>query len=462
MLIMAVGMAIALWWHGWQGWGLGKGYPYNTFLFKPEVRFTDLTDVIGFSVLPCPYANPFAGYLPSSYVVFFYMSSMPPSTAIAFVLSAAALGFLMGLIVALFPLFWKKSNPALSLTLVVFWSFGLALGSYPLWLSMDRCNIELLMAAMVTMALLCFQRRFFWIGLLCLLAPVCFKTFPILLAALFVRHGHLWKVITLGLAAVVINFCSLASFSAPVETSWQLWHHNLTNLSDAYVIHNWGLAGSASPWNAFKAWLETYIYLTTGASSGNMINGTSHSQVQTLYFGFTCVALITVITVVVYCIFFEREFYRRAILLLILMSLVVPNGSDYRLLYANIALIILIVLPSHRRFDLLAIALLAFMAIPKKEIFLDYLGTSDSGAKDINIGVLLNSPCMLAALTVLIVAGWPNHPWMRFRQKFSVLFTDMLDQKIFSAMEPVKQTRPAAKRKKAPGKNKLSVRKKRR
>ncbi len=45
-LIVLVGFFVAVLFHYIQRVYLGKGYPYNTFLFHPEVRFSDFYNVV--------------------------------------------------------------------------------------------------------------------------------------------------------------------------------------------------------------------------------------------------------------------------------------------------------------------------------------------------------------------------------------------------------------------------------
>jgi len=118
-----------------------------------------------------------------------------------------------------------------------------------------------------------------------------------------------------------------------------------------------------------------------------------------------------VVAVVAYTVLIEREFFRRVILVLLLNSMIVPSGGEYRLIYMNMALIILILLPRRRRHDLWATALLALVVIPKREIFLTALGMSDSGFYDIPLSILIDVPCMLTAMALLIKDGLLPGSW---------------------------------------------------
>ena len=68
--ILGLGTLLAIAWHGWQGWVLGRGYPDNSYVYVRQSHFTDWTGVVQFSALPTPYAHQFAFYFPATYLLF--------------------------------------------------------------------------------------------------------------------------------------------------------------------------------------------------------------------------------------------------------------------------------------------------------------------------------------------------------------------------------------------------------
>ena len=51
-------------------------------------------------------------------------------------------------------------------------------------------------------------------------------------------------------------------------------------------------------------------------------------------------------------------------------------------------------------------SLMALTLVPKKEIFLTYLGQTDTTYNDVSIGVVLNPLLILAAIALLVHDGW--------------------------------------------------------
>ena len=414
--ILSIGMAIALVWHGWQGWVLHRGYPYNTCLFTSRERFSDLTQVIANARSSSPYRAK-ASYFPATYVVFRGLGSWHSATAVFLFLTLSGLGIWVALTVA-FQNLWGAPYSLLKRILLATAFMAL---SYPVIYAADRANIELGMALLVGIALLCFSRRGYTLGLAFLLPAICFKLYAGLLLVLFVRPKHLWRVCMTGGAFAAITFVSLLSFSDTIRTSLSFWHQNLASCQTGYLIKSAGLSGSVSPWSTCRVFLITWQYLTMGSPSGIVVLLNEESS-QHLYNLYALLAGVIVVLVILYVIFMETVFFRRAMVLLLMMTMIVPLGGEYRMLYVNMALIVLLNLNERRKYDFIVVALLAFAIIPKREIYFPYLGVTDSGAFDVSLGVFLNVPCLLVAVVLLMRGGWPDRPWAFFRVRFGRYF----------------------------------------
>ncbi len=396
---MGIGMLVALIWHGWQGWYLGKGYPYNTFLCEPAVRFWDFTlGILGFAQVSSPYGTIYSPYLPATYLAFRPFTWINSAEALFLFLSLTCVALMIAMFAALQPAFpdkwWRPVCGAAFLLL-----------SYPVWFVIDRANIELLLAVLVAFALLCFRRRRFYLGLGCLFPAVCFKLYPLLLTVLLVRPRHLIKLFILPLWFLAVTIVCLASFAHDFKTDLGLLNQSLSLYNESYIIHNDGLAGSASPWNTLKGFLV--------ACDGPLTLEFRRHLYHLYAWGAGSVLLLAI----AFSVLIEREFFRRAVFLLLVMTLLVPSGSDYRLLYAGMALVTQILLPTQRRHDLLITGLLAFVAVPKKEIILPFLGPTDTNCLDVSAAIFINPPCLLAVVVLLFWDGVRQSPrrWMLLR-----------------------------------------------
>lgn len=185
-----------------------KGYPYNTFLFRPEIHFTDFTifnprfsvwdgserfyAVPGF---PFTYPAP----LLACFIAYWKLTPHPLAaylaTVILFALGAAAL------IVRRYPaLRWPVA--------------ATALGSYPLMFLLDRANIEGLVWIAVALAAFALARRRFTTSAILFGTAAGMKIFPGVLLLLFLRKRR-YRYFPVGIAAAVISNVAALALAGP-------------------------------------------------------------------------------------------------------------------------------------------------------------------------------------------------------------------------------------------------------
>jgi len=242
-----------------------------------------------------------------------------------------------------------------------------------------------------------------------------------LLMVLFVRSRHLVKMVAMGAAFLMINLIAMNSFAFSMGKKWKLWQGNLRFHHDHYIIGNWGFDGSASAWNACKAILGlAYPLVHEGEVVGP---GFWLNQAFQVY---TALALVFAVVVCLHVVLVEREFFRRAILLLLLTSMAVPSGADYRLLFANIALIVMILLPTRRSYDLVVTGLLAVVLVPQNGFLLSSFGFSDGTYQGIPVSILINPLCILFSIGLLIRDGLQLSSGPLMRQKLLRLIAPVM------------------------------------
>jgi hypothetical protein len=407
--ILAAGMVVALVYHGIEGWVLGQKYPYNTFLCLPVSRFSDFFNARRAAMLTTPYALGLPdGYFPSSYGIFYRLFTLSDDhwkCLIVFLLIGIG-GAILIASHALRPLTIALMNhgrgrdsapaPALWLDLAgLLLAIVFLLLCEPFPYVIDRANNELHIALLVAMSLIFIGQGRFIAGLACLLPGICFKLYPAVLLVLFLRRGKLRWIAVAGLAFVVVNWASLASYPAPLSQSWSLEKKDYALMYQRSLIENEAMAGSATPWNAVK--------LVTAALA-NVPNGPPDDPWPSLHplfarelVVFSVASLLGAILVTLYGCLVEKEFLRRAIMLLLFLVTASPYGGDYKLLHIMTALVALLLIPTRRHHDLLATALLALALIPKREILFPFAGFSDSGARDISLAIVVNPLCLLLA-----------------------------------------------------------------
>jgi hypothetical protein len=408
--IMGAGMLIALVWNAVQGWVLGKGYPYNTFLFSPISRFGDLSDTIFMSKQINPYVDPITVYGPFTWLCLRPFAALPNSINMIGCFFISLAGLFLLLVAILRPVISKPAHRVLYSLLLM----GI---SYPVLYCFDRGNIEIVLVVLIAGAIFFVARTQYILAMLCLVPAIGLKLYPAFLLVLLFRQRKTTWVICALLASAFITFFSLYYLSLPVQRAWEFHSRNLAFFTHAYFYENLPLEGSCSPWNAFK------IVLISAGNLG-LINPVDFSFdgnfIRAAYAVYTGCMILLAAGLAIYGCFLEKQFLRCAMALLLYLSLSAPSGGDYRLLYAGVALILLILLKTKRSHDFFILILLALAMVPKKEIFLAYAGHTETGFADVSIQVLLNPLLIFTALLLLLYDGRtyfdPRWTWLRLHR----------------------------------------------
>jgi hypothetical protein len=187
-----------------QGCLLHKAYPYNTFLFRPEIHFTDFTifdarfaiwdgserfyEVPGF---PFNYPAP----LLACFLAYWKLTPHPVAAYLATViLFALAAGTLL-----------VFRRPALRWPVAV-----TLLGSYPLMFMLDRANVEGLVWIALATAVFAFARQRFTTSAILFGVAAGMKIFPAALLLIFWNKRR-YRYFPIGVAsAIVCNIAALA------------------------------------------------------------------------------------------------------------------------------------------------------------------------------------------------------------------------------------------------------------
>jgi len=408
--IMCGGMLLALAWNAYQGWGLGKGYPHNTFLFNPKVHFSDLSDMTLISSRPNPYADPTAFYLPFAWVCFRPLHDLPNLINL--------IGCFFAGLAILFLLLVKALQPVITIPPQrVLYSLLFLCASYPVLMCFDRGNIEIIVAAMIAGAVFFISRSHYALGAICLVPPISLKLYPAFLLVLLLRQRKWASVVWALLVTVAITFLSLHWLSLPASTAWKFYTRNMGYYTDADIYENFTLESSPSPWNAYK------IVLIAAGKLGliHPVNFSFNGEcITTSYIIYTMGMALLAIGVVIYACFLEQQFARCAMAVFLYLTVNTPAGGDYRLLYAGMALVLLVCINTKRPNDLVILVLLALSMVPMKEVLLTFAGKTETVFADVSLEVLLSPIFVLAALFLLLYDGrncrdprWIRLRWLR-------------------------------------------------
>lgn len=408
-------MGAALIWSFWAsqvlGDGLGEGYPESYVLGPPKIRFSDFTDETLASTCPNPYDDPLCIYSPASFVFFRVLSySDRVSLILVCFFSLAALALLLARVLqSMTPGAWARVSLAF-LFLVL---------SYPVLFCIDRGNIEIVMIPLIGWAIYFYSRHRDVEGTACLFPAICLKFYPAFLLVILLSRRKVGLAVLCGVGAIVVIAACSCFFQASPGVIWASYQQNLDVYRDLYYLNNGPIEGSASPWNAYKIILIALDKMGIIPPVNFSFDG---PLIQASYHVYSLALALAALICAGYAWFYERELARGILMLLLFISIAAPSGGDYRLSYAAMALVLLMLLPRQRKGDWTALVLIALAVIPKKEIFLTFAGTTETGYADVPLQALLNPLFIMAAMVILLYQSRHPFDWHRKARYLRDLF----------------------------------------
>jgi len=225
-------------------------YPWNTFLFNPAVRGSDLFNHLAAARTLDPYHAPLASeavYPPFAYLLLYPLSLLAHrfgggAAYAVFAVGGAALCCRFGAAALDSFRSWRR------------WAVAVAVfaASYPLWMALDRGNLDLWCAPLIGLGLLFLDRRP-TVAALLLAIPIAVKLSPAVFLVVPLLRGNWKPILVCGLAVAAFELAALAAFGAPPLESLAGWREQLANFSAIYVAGNSGLLYNASVFPLFKA-----------------------------------------------------------------------------------------------------------------------------------------------------------------------------------------------------------------
>jgi hypothetical protein len=370
--ILRVGMGAALGWCLLERL-LGRGYPQSYILGSPGGRFGDFTDQT----------------LSSSDSISLVLLNFFSLVALALLLVQLLRPFIAGA--------WA----------LVLYAFVFMLLSYPVLFCIDRGNIEILLAALIGWALYFYHQHRDVEGTALLFPAICLKLYPAFLLILLLRRRKFGLAIFCGIAVIAVTLGCCALFQVSLGVIWNSYRQNLDFFRDYYILGNSPIEGAASPWNGYKIVL---IGLNKVGLMPPVNFGFDGAFILASYRVYTIALALLALTCGLYAWFYEYKLTRGITMLLLFISIAAPSGGDYRLIYASMALVLLVLEKKVRKGDWTALVLIALAVIPKKEILLTFVGRTETNFKDVPIQTLLNPVFILAAMVVLL---WYSRPGFR-------------------------------------------------
>ncbi len=375
-LIMCANFFLNLFFHYWEGSYHKLGYPFNTFL--PTGWFGDFTLYTSWSIYQFNGVGYAFSYFPGMYLGIDLLNKI--FGKYLFQATIAYLSFF-----ALF-LFWYtyKNVKTDSILESLKNAFIISLMSYPYLFTSQTANPEIITFIFVCLFFIYYKKSRL-VSNISLAYATSTKLFPGIFIILLLLEKRYKDIFLVSMFTILFTLLPL-------------------------VIYDGGFnKGIGNYLDRFKASQNMYIQLMVIGGAGgyyghSLLNGINTflpgllPPTKTLMFPYSIFAFVIFIAVVIYLILFEKTFWKRVAVLVMMMNLLPYTSTDYKLLYIFLPLFFLINHLKKDKHDGIFIVLLSSLLISK-----DYFYFNNNPSASFTI--VGNTFIMSAILLLIIISG---------------------------------------------------------
>ena len=301
-----------------------RGYPFSSFVFAPEVRFTDLTDLyakirnLGSGGQALASGLPLINYPAPALYVYAFFIRLFPQPVLAFILFTA-----VATLIALLLLRRKLVGSGTDDRLIDLTLLTTAVCSYPFMYLIDRANLEGVVWVFVVLGLILFVDGRFLTSSLFFAAAVCIKPFPILFFFIFLRRRR-YKEIGIAFAAIcVTNLAALKAVGPSIPIALRALQPGTQSYFNNYIV-------------AFRSLEETFdhsvfscIKQIVGLGIGKHLQYVPNGELLRAYMIWLPVGGAILIACGVY--FWRKPVLNQLFAVVLLILLLPPISGDYAL-----------------------------------------------------------------------------------------------------------------------------------
>lgn len=384
-LVVSVGMMTSLLFHGAQAIYLGRGYPYSTFLFRPDDRFMDFFNDVHYA-LAFGHAHDMVAYS-APVMAFLRLAGQMPAD-VCYILLASTF------ILVLIALVYRYGTTALDSRLQrVQYTVILGVFTYPTLFILDRGNLDLLVfIALAAFVYYHVMRRWPWSWVF-LAVAIAAKYYPAVFLVLLVVERRFRDAVYAIAGAVVLTILSALALGA---ASGQGVLGSLCAVGRQLARHDAYSQGVASMQHAHSLWGLTRWLLGTLDGSW-LVAWRDLPAASSVSRWYLTVALLVFALIVIYLFRVETVTWRRVALLTLAMVLLPYESHDYTLVFLYLPLVLLLLSTRGSRTDVVCAALLAVPLIP-----LDYYYFGDT---DVSVSIIVYPLVLVAAGAVMVFQG---------------------------------------------------------
>lgn len=389
--IIAIGFTMAVFYHYMQSAYLHLGIPFNTFIWWPNLAFSDFLDVSAAAKNFAPFQKPiwYINYFPLAYIFLF------PFTLI----KHKIFGYLIFL--SIFLSFWIPFNiktfkcKDLNFVQNLQNLFFLTYVSYPFIMLVDRGNFDMMLFIMLAGFLSFYKKEKYLLSAVILAVFNAIKPFMAIFLVLLLfkkKFKEVFFSIILSLLLVVGGFMILKG------DFWDqilVFIMNITACKYIYLLDS-----SFSNGNGLYANSSLFMPLKLLIFSLNLQNIINNVILVKIYSVISSVITLTTI----FFVWKEKVFWKQ-VSLLTLCALVTPYIMiDYKLLFLFIPMGLFVNAKEKTKFDLIYTILFALLLIPKNITILSQLAWGSM----FSLSVVVNPLIMLLFMGLIIFEQFYN------------------------------------------------------
>lgn len=376
-------------------------YPRNTFIFRPDVRFTDFFTIVRESIGLNPYqGTALSGQYPFLLIVG-YLFSLIPETYSYLVYS-----ILFSVMLFSFSLYFLRTKPWVKSILP---AFVVTFLTYPFLWTIDRGNFESLVLLLLLFFILFYSQKKYIPASIFLACAAALKIYPAIFLLLFLKDKK-FKEIGLTLATILaLTFLSILSFKGGLQANIH-YLLNFSNISNNPLFLSFVSLKSETLVQRGVTLLTLFKIIVL--QNQITLPDTLLNQFSTIYSISVCILFIPVLF---YTIFIEKELWKRVALLTFSMLLLPTISGDYKLLHVLLPLFLFINSKESNKLDPFYLLMFGLLLIPKNYFFFNKI-VSDAGVSDISMAVPANIIIMLVTSLVIIISGFIK--WKQDRPHF--------------------------------------------
>lgn len=397
--VMILGVSLACGYHAILG-VMGFDFPWNTFLFRPDDRFSDWHNSVAQAASENPYlySGPaLATYFPASYILFQLGadSSRIDSIHIYFIISVVLLISIASLARSLArPLNFDLSASCFKDVVML---AGASLISYPVIFALDRGNIDLWIALLSVLFVTTQRSRFELLGLVALSIAIALKAYPAAFLLLLVSDRKYRSAIFCLFLALLMSVVTLNFMWDGFDRNLNGLLHNLNSYYQIYVLGKGSLFASSDPYNAVRMISFGVATILQGVLSPDFERPSMEILSYSILQFYSPLSFIFALTAAFFVVAVPAARWQRVTAICLIVILFPNVTNDYKLCNLLPGLYLLLFGNIESRSEKISFVLMCLLMIPKSYLFI-------SGKP---ISMIIN-PLLLIALAFHVLGNRQN------------------------------------------------------